>query len=100
MEGKKDPRLGHRYSKPGECPRCGAPLSAQKRHPRTMDLAGMVLLSDLSPVDGFRCPSCGRAFVVEELKCDETYVYDWKERFEFAANFCPSCGARVVSDGE
>ena len=24
MEGKKDPRLGHRYSKPGECPRCGA----------------------------------------------------------------------------
>lgn len=56
----------------------------------------MVLLSDLSPVDGFRCPSCGRAFVVEELECDETYVYDWKERFEFAPHFCPSCGARVI----
>lgn len=29
MEGEKDPRLGHRYSKPGECPSCGARLRVE-----------------------------------------------------------------------
>lgn len=93
-------RLGHRYKKADECPYCGASASHQKRRVHTTDIGGMVALDSLNPVDGFRCSSCGRAFVVEELNCDDTYVYGWDTRFEFAPHFCPSCGARVVSDGE
>lgn len=52
-------------------------------------------LSELEPVDGARCPRCGRGFIVSEIEVDDTYVYDWECQADAVADYCPFCGAKL-----
>lgn len=52
-------------------------------------------LSELDPVDGARCPRCGRGFIVSEIEVDDTYVHDWECQAYAVADYCPFCGAKL-----
>lgn len=78
------------------CPFCWAPPYAQKRKPHIVAAFSQKEPWRLvDPVDGVRCPNCGRGFLVDELECDEEYVYDWPDRMEFTPRYCPNCGHRL-----
>lgn len=57
--------------------------------------ASVFPLSELDPVDGVRCPACGRGFIVSEIEVDETYVHDWECQAEAVPVFCPFCGREL-----
>lgn len=83
----------------GNCPRCGAVPSHQKRKPRkTSDFGRMWPICDTDPVDGVVCPKCGIGFRAEQFNHDGTYFEDLNEAFELIPMFCPNCGARVVKE--
>lgn len=52
-------------------------------------------VSEVNPVDGFKCSVCGWPGVVGCADCDET-VTSFDEIGEYVPIYCPNCGARVV----
>lgn len=80
------------------CPRCGAPRSTQKHPIRRpiLDMSKMHLLDSLHPSDGVVCRKCGLAFRVAALDVDGGYLIS-DDELECVPNYCPQCGAKVVS---
>lgn len=77
------------------CPTCGAtPSSQRKKIVGVRDISVGDYVSNLNPVDGVECPSCGYCFRVSGLDVDDGGMLESDMEYECAPRFCPRCGLR------